>query len=235
MLKQIWIPIVLVLIGVAIGGTFWGQYIASQEPIKVYKTTQPAEQPASRTTEVSPTDGHVHADGTWHAGAHDSPPVETFAPLVEDDVSMTDAFEEYQELSKGEEASLYNLALSNYVKKHYEKYPDCQDHEAVLADAARDAASYMEYKKWQAADASLNAEWYQLNAESDELQRQLDAADKKYAGMDTSLLSKEERIRIIREHIDKYRILRQKKDAYWQRQEALNQERPESPTPLHTH
>ena len=30
--KKIWIPVVLVLIGMAIGGTFWYQYIASQEP-----------------------------------------------------------------------------------------------------------------------------------------------------------------------------------------------------------
>ena len=68
--KKILIPVVLVLIGIAIGGTFLGQHIASQEPPKVYKTTQPSQpQERETTAPASPQtseSGHWHGD-EWHA------------------------------------------------------------------------------------------------------------------------------------------------------------------------
>ena len=65
--KKIWIPILLILIGIAIGSTFWGKHVASQEPLKTYHPVITESADDSKSTAEDPQ-GHVHADGTWHAG-----------------------------------------------------------------------------------------------------------------------------------------------------------------------
>ena len=71
--KRIWIPILSVLV-IAMGcGLFYGQKVANQEPVKVYKPVDvskpatPKPPPPGETAES----GHWHGD-EWHAEPHDA-------------------------------------------------------------------------------------------------------------------------------------------------------------------
>ena len=71
--KNVWIPILSVLV-IAMGcGLFYGQKVANQEPIKVYKPVDvqqpatPKPPPPGETAES----GHYHGD-EWHADKHET-------------------------------------------------------------------------------------------------------------------------------------------------------------------
>ena len=70
--KNVWIPI-LILVLVVIGfSLFYGQKVANQEPVKVYKPVE-VEPPKETEAPVGDTSqGHFHADGTFHEGTHET-------------------------------------------------------------------------------------------------------------------------------------------------------------------
>ena len=83
-LRKYWIPLsafLLLIVGVGL------YLIATQptpEPVKIYKAVEPIEKPTQQPTTQTPVEdtskgGHVHADGTWHEGPHETP----VAPPVE--------------------------------------------------------------------------------------------------------------------------------------------------------
>ena len=74
--KKFWIPVLLVLIGVAIGGTFWGKHIASQEPVKTYKPVEFQQSTAPKP----PPPGETYETGHWHGDEWHSEPNEVHAP-----------------------------------------------------------------------------------------------------------------------------------------------------------
>ena len=69
--KNVWIPI-LILVLVAIGfGLFYRQKVANQEPVKVSKPVDVSKPEVSEGSPVTETpEGHFHADGTFHAQPH---------------------------------------------------------------------------------------------------------------------------------------------------------------------
>ena len=242
--KKFWIPVVLVLIGVAIASTFWGQHIASQEPTKVYKTTQ-ASQPAASTTsaqqEVS-EGGHFHADSTRHAYAH--PPAEQEA------VALTDASETWRNgvwypenytqadiqadlaglpapfRSEEYERRSLKYGVNSYIKKHREKYPDCTEQEVIVADAK-------DYTRWLAADIDYNKKFSELTDEFDRLMSEFDGLMEKYNRplSELSKLSEAERQRGIKTLKAHMRTI----EAHNEREDALIRSKPIKPKPRHTH
>ncbi|MYA58820.1 hypothetical protein F4X88_21295, partial [Candidatus Poribacteria bacterium] len=78
LLKKFWIPVLLVLIGVAIGVTFWEyQQVASQAPVKIISpvTADPVDTSKPATPKPPPPgetyeSGHWHGE-EWHAEPHE--------------------------------------------------------------------------------------------------------------------------------------------------------------------
>ena len=228
-LRKNWLPISVFIVAIVCVGLYLLTTQTPKAPLKIYKPVEVAQEATPKPPPLGETyeTGHWHGD-EWHAEPHDT-------PLIEEDVSMKDAFREYREIVKDEEPSAYDLVLRNYVKKHYEQYPDCQDHEAVLEDAAREAEWYVEHLEHRKKDKALQEEWRQLQSERDEFTAELEAAEAKYKGIDPNTISIEERQRIVDDFLDKIRVQQEKMDAHLERQDALSQQAPVSLTPMHTH
>lgn len=170
--KKFWIPILLVLIGVAIGGTFWGKHVASQAPVKVIHAVTP--DPVERSQPAAPKNpppgetaesGHWHGD-EWHAEPHE-PVIEEVADVpVEDyrDVEL-EAYEASLSHFTDEERATYDRALTGEITRHREKYPDCQDHDAVFEDADRFSRWYLAYLEHNKRVDAAYAEWSVLSQE----------------------------------------------------------------------
>lgn len=247
--KKFWIPIVFVLIGVAIGGTFWSQHISSQEPIKVYKTT-PMERPPVRETPVEPTveGGHFHADGTFHAAPHETAPVEVSAPDPEvpegsdvaqaflKDVDATHTpFETYDEmqtfLDTASSEDIYERIRDMYVARHYRKYPDCTGHDALLADAEREAAYYLKDLEHRKIEAAVYAEWKQALHESNEVAPPMGSPEALALLQRIKSMTKEERLALAA----KVRAASEKFQTVAKNLEEIRRQRPVSPERMHTH
>ena len=77
--KNVWIPILIVLLAVVGIGLFYGQHIAKQsvsdqEPIKIYKAVEvetPAAAPKPPPPGETAESGHWHGD-EWHADPHET-------------------------------------------------------------------------------------------------------------------------------------------------------------------
>jgi hypothetical protein len=153
--------IIVVLIGVAIGGILYGQRVANQEPTKVYNSTtaEPVDGSKStpETSQIPPQGGHFHDDGTWHAGPHESTDAigqtqaQETAPPKYKPLKTHEDLREYLRTATPEE--IYARNRDMYIARHYKKYPDYTEHEAVVADAERQANWFivdMEYEKIEA-------------------------------------------------------------------------------------
>ena len=82
--KNIWIPLLSVLV-IAMGcGLFYGQKVANQEPVKVYKPVD-VSKPA---TPKPPPPGETAESGHWHGEEWHAEPHDTHAPA---EVSEVDA------------------------------------------------------------------------------------------------------------------------------------------------
>ncbi len=186
--------------------------------------------------------GHVHADGTWHAGAHSpaeqSPVADTNAEetwrdgvwypenYTQADIAadlagrgaMTD--EEYDRRA-------YKYAVNSYMQKHRETYPDCTEHAAVLADAKR-------YAAWQLADQAITDKKSELTAENDYLMKQLESLFKKYNFRhisEATHIPESER----RNDIEITQVIFSQLEENTQRRNALNYDELIYPKPSHTH
>ncbi|MDE0556724.1 MAG: hypothetical protein OXI24_21130 [Candidatus Poribacteria bacterium] len=232
--KKIWIPVICVLIGVAIGGTFWGQHIASQEPIKVYtpvaidrEVSTPKPPPPGETAES----GHWHGD-EWHAEPHE-PVGEVSETHVE--VPIDAEFAAYEaSLSHftEEELATYRRALRGEIVRHREKYPDCEDHEAVFEDADRNAKWYLKYKAhWKKVKAA-EEEWLSALTENDEFLNNF------FLNMSVA-----ERLEFVKNMSEaernsiaaKLKDSEERREAAYQKLQEIKQEEPIEPKRLHTH
>lgn len=247
--KKIWIPIVFILIGIAIGSTFWGQHIASQEPVKVFTAVTP--EPASETVEL-PHSGETAESGHDHVDESDAEAAEIGHDHVDEwDVEhyeLLEVLDAPAEHSRGvdieayesslahltaEQRARYNRVLRNYIARHYNKYPDCQDHEAVTDDAHHLARWYVEEHKpywekyWAANDEvkKVSAEFseffdiYYLDMSAEE-RRQFtnNMSDAEKASLKASL-----------------KDLRKRIDIAWEKYGEVREGRTPMPTPRHTH
>ena len=240
--KKFWIPVVLVLIGIAIGGTFVGRHIASQEPVKIYNAVTPEPVEVQRQAPPKPPppgetaeSGHWHGD-EWHAEPHD--PAPTALPVEPQGFGLPESQRNVSDETDGlsdthiqllkalPDATVSQRVLKGYVLRHYQKYPDCQEHEAVLADAKA-------YAEWNEADEKHVEKRRIHDAELDSIMSLYDSFREKYA--DTLFAGKklsptdakvaESEKQAILEHLD----------AHDEQARILQREKPISPKPMHTH
>ena len=132
---------------------------ADKAPIKIYKpvevsnTATPKPPPPGETAES----GHWHGD-EWHAERHE-PVVEADAPLERFIDAKLAAYEASLSHYTEEERATYNRALRGEIIRHREKYPNCQDDEAVFEDADRFSRWYVSDKAYRKIVAAARAEW----------------------------------------------------------------------------
>ena len=90
--KNVWIPILIVLLAVIGCGLFYRQQVSEQAPVKVYKVgeVEESETPKPPPSGETAESGHWHGD-EWHAEPHTPPapvenaPPDTTAPTPPDD------------------------------------------------------------------------------------------------------------------------------------------------------
>ena len=215
-------------------------------------TTQTSFKDTKQSAETSqvndtPADGHFHADGTWHAGAHVSSGDE-LEPSNElgrnaqrrlmdaADFSLKTSEEVQEFLRTAPREAIYERARDNYIAKHLRKYPDCQEPEALLADAEDLAAYYLEYLEHRKKDQELYNEWKQAVWELDDLEHELDLdlSDPQYR---LKFARRIKGMNVEEREVIALRIeagLKKMEDSY-ERHVEFNQGQPVTPKPSHTH
>ena len=131
------------------------------------------------------------------------------------------------------ETSIYKRVVSSYISRHYKKYPDCQDIEAVLADAQREAEWYVadvEHRK--EADVAYE-EWTAASAAPKKLliENGLSSSDGKAFMEQVARMPIRQREAIAMKILD----LDDKRQVASERYEELSQQRPLYPKPKHIH
>ena len=234
-LRKNWLPVSIFIVAIAVVCIYLLQTHASKAPIRIYKIVKaaPKPPPQGETTES----GHWHGDA-WHAEPHE--PVNELLQDVEGSVAAefqkdvistypsletSAAVQEFLTTAAPEE--IYARVRDMDVARHYEKYPNCQEHEAVLEDAAR-------FSKWYLADLEHRKKEETLRAESkrstEELLHSLKDGFEEFTAYVNSL-SEKEKLALLAEEEAK-----QEKDLdLAKRIQALRQERPVQPKPRHTH
>ena len=208
--KKIWIPILLVLIGFAIGGTFVGRHIAShQEPVKVINVVTPEpvdrSQPTQAETQSAPAaeGGHWHGD-EWHADPHEPAPVETLAPVnelqqdvdipVEDTTSVSDRLTLGQILAE-RGTDIYNIDLNE-----------------VPPDLRRKVQYFREKKVWSEKWEKANTDWFQAGKNLDNIGPR-DAEEYTKYIRSLSETEKREHTARLKDALEKYRAASETLDA----------------------
>ena len=246
--NKIWIPIVFMLIGVGIGSTFWGRHLASQEPVKVFTAVTP--EPASESVKPAHTgetaeSGHGRVN-EWDAEAAESGhgrvnewDAEPSELLEVPDVTAEqprgvdiEAYEASLSHLTAEQRELYNRVLHNYIARHYKKYPDSQNHEAVWEDADRLARWYVEehkpyWEKFWAASDEVKKVTAEYNEFFDEYYLNMSAEERRQYRNNMSDAEKES--------LKAYLIdLRKRIDIAWEKYEEAREGRPPMPKPRYT-
>ncbi len=245
--KKIWIPILILLLVVMGVGLFYRQKVATQEPVKIYKAVEVNQQIGQTGTgeQAPPQDGHFHADGTWHAGPHETP-VAISAPQSETQQVvgagvaaefLKDMDAKYPSIETSAEAKEFLETASPeeiharirdmYVARHYKKYPDCTEHAAVLVDAKH-------YAEWSVVHQAYMDKHSELTAEFDGLADELESLFEKYnyrPAYEATHIPESERLN----DMERIKVLNAQMDDQIQRRDALNREEPLKPKPQHIH
>ncbi len=201
-----------------------GRHIASQEPVRVINAVTPEpvdrSQPTPAETQPAAESGHWHGD-EWHADPHE-PVQEGVEPIGDDtDVSIVDLLRDLPA------ETLQDVLVKAYVEEHREQYPDCEDHEAVLEDAKRDAEWYLADREHRAKDSELSDELDLLVSESVLLFEKYN-----YGPIEEAThIPESERLN----DTERYKTLLAELDANGERKQALAREKPIYPQPMHTH
>lgn len=228
-----------------VGGTLYLRHIKRQGQIELERTQERLKQweaQQKQTEKVPEGDtaqgGHFHADGTWHAEARETS--ETTQPSGEtqsDGVWYPDNYtqadiaadlagegaatdEEYQR------RAMKNL-VNNYLREHREKYPDCTEHEAILADAIAKA-------EWVLVDERHVDRYNQLNTEHDFLLSHLKPLLEKYnhrPAYEATHIPEPERLN----DVERIKTLMADMKTNREQMNNLMREKPISPKPMHTH
>ena len=71
-IRKYWLPLSVFLVLICAVGLYYLQTQPPKEPILITKLVEPLEKPTTAEVPEGETsqDGHRHADGTWHEGAH---------------------------------------------------------------------------------------------------------------------------------------------------------------------
>lgn len=101
-LRKYWIPLAVFIMAIAGVGLYMLATQPTTEPVKIYKPIEP-EKPTQQPTTQTPIEdtsqgGHVHADGSWHEGAHETPVVPPVEAPPQPDPFETVSEEEQQRI-----------------------------------------------------------------------------------------------------------------------------------------
>ena len=258
-LRKYWLPLSVLIVVVTCVGLYLLQTQPPKEPVVIIKSVEfekstATQTPKAQTQNASATavmesqeGGPFRDDGAWHAETHETP-ADVLAPLNELGSDAWDSMPpvlayiptgytpfktdaEVQDfLTTASADEISQRVQDTYVIRHYKRYPDCQEHDAVLADAERQAEHFLAYLEHKKKDNALHAERERARAEFDEFEAQY--FDK-------------ENLRIRWEFFD--RMSDSEKEAFQTQLQALTQrisdigerrrslDRPIYPKPMHTH
>ncbi|MDE0400324.1 MAG: hypothetical protein OXL96_21220 [Candidatus Poribacteria bacterium] len=125
-LRKYWLPISVFIVAIAGIGLYLLATQPPKDPIVIYKPVEPlpkskAKAPVGETSQG----GHVHADGTWHEGPHDTPPEtrqrDTTAAENEIEFSPNLTKEEYTKLKAINKDLESNIAERRKLQADIEK------------------------------------------------------------------------------------------------------------------
>ena len=140
-IRKYWIPLSVFIVAICAVGLYLLATQPPKDPILIYKPVEPIEKPTEEPKAEAPVGdtsqgGHVHADGTWHAGPHEAPvdrPVlpplqaqETpqFVKPISDsqDVTIADRVRASGDVpDRGELEAMSDEQLSELIDESYEK------------------------------------------------------------------------------------------------------------------
>ncbi|MCY3721682.1 MAG: hypothetical protein OXG97_05635, partial [Candidatus Poribacteria bacterium] len=130
------------------------------------------------------------------------------------------------------ELATYERVRRNEVIRHQQKYPDCQDYEAVWEDADRHAKWWVGHKKWWEEKEKLSEEWMMVMTENDELYENLRFnMSPKQRRQYFENLSEAERTALT----TRVKTWKKREEAVFQRYDEFKKEKPIEPKPRHTH
>ncbi len=236
--KRVFISLVLVLVFVA-SSLLYLHSVKRQATLDLKRTQAIVNRPKPPPPGETAESGHWHGD-EWHADVHETeqesvsvsgsgetwrdgvwyPEDYTQADLAADlagEPAKTD--EEY------ERRATKNL-VNTYLREHREKYPDCAEHAAVLADAKRQTewilADQKHVDKRRIHDAELD---FIMSLYDDFREKYADTlfAGKKLSPADARVAESEKQA--ILEHLD----------VQDEKAKILKREKPIAPKPRHTH
>ena len=108
-IRKYWLPLSVFLLLIVGIGLYYLQTHPPKDPIVIIKPVEPL--PKSEVAEVVEGDtsqgGHIHADGTWHEGPHETPGVSEVPTKVE----TSEAAAEVSDLSQPAMALTYHAEL----------------------------------------------------------------------------------------------------------------------------
>lgn len=204
LLKKLYIPIGLCLVLLLAIGFLALRSDVVDEPVKIYKVVEPAEQSETQTATANSDTlqgERFHADGNpFHTEQQ---------PTAQ--VSKNQRTEGNLEASE-------HIALGGEIAAETPQPPS----EEQLAEMRYDIAAAKYYKAMQEyykKDQALSEEFDLLSAESDELYKAMQ--------VDPKTLSREEGLELL----DRVEAHRKKSDEFWKRKDALLSKRPIAPTP----
>ncbi|RKU22892.1 hypothetical protein C6503_03765 [Candidatus Poribacteria bacterium] len=190
---------------------------------------------------------HWHGD-EWHAEPYEAiehEPVESLEPVtlpMQDDsvasVFQRDVVAAYPTLETSEKVqeylrtaspeAIYARVRDMYVARHYKKYPDCQDHEAVLADAARQGAWFVKDVEHRKKEQELTIE---RKRQHQEFMQIMQGGDIEAYTAYLRNLSDEEKLAVITQ----LEALEARSVDLSNRDKALTHQQPVKPARQHTH
>ena len=140
-------------------------------------------------------------------------------------LGKAEALREFLKTASDDE--VYAWERDTDILRHYEKYPNCTEHEAVVADAIAYADYHFANKEYMKKEKELTAESLQLGDEVKDLFR----GDAKALQLYIRTLSESEKIALISE----FEALEKRSEEIIKRREELKSQRPVKPKRMHIH
>lgn len=236
--KKVWIPILIVLLAVVFSGLLYSQK-SHQDAVRIITPVEAKQSTAQKSPPPGETaeSGHWHGD-EWHAVDHTESSKASrdslqkamhYVLFPKTTTSPTDKkFREvYGNIADLPEETDFDIEVKGYVSKHFEKYPDCDDYDAVLSDAKLSARWYLADMEQRKKEEALYEEGKQIDTEIQFIFRGGDAAFQARVNS----MSEEDKLSLRRE----LNALLERNLQLDERRKALIQKRPVYPKMIHKH
>lgn len=135
-----------------------------QDAAKLAQEQPGTEQPVA-DNRPPPPGKTFEGGGHWHNGEwHDAPhTVNSQEPNIQDTISNLG------DMLVNENYVPIDDLTNHYVNLHYEKYPNCKEHQAVLTDAEKRARWVLDYRVYSSKEKDLDIESKAIDDEIKEI------------------------------------------------------------------